>query len=220
MNVNKFSDKMMSRFFHKVDNVVWDMMTGNLGVKTSSGVMSYDTEEDQVVNNVFDDFSMQVPAFAQSTPVDSLQVGDLIYTNSDRVKGWITKVEEVTKTVKDGEDEVEVKTKKFRLISPSGTESNWKPPKVSMLGFESGVMVLRSLLTMLPGGESGLGNMQNMLLPMMMMGDGIDDKMMQLVLFSQLGTNGTGNSGGNNMLQTMMMIKMMEGNKEGRGYFD
>lgn len=217
--VNKsFSDRMMNRFFRKVDGVKWDLMSGRVGVVLDDeGIVTLDGEgEDaRIAINVMEEFGMAIPAFAQNTSLESVGIGDLIY-QSNKVKGWVTSVIE-----KEG---VPVK---FGIMTPSGTSTNWTPPKVSMFGLDSGVMVLRSLLTMLPksdNGEGGLGGMQNVLLPMMMMGGGDSEieSMMPLMLMSQLGTDGTGNSafGGGNMIQMMMMMKMMGGNKSyGSGFF-
>ena len=203
MNYEKFINKM----FQRVDNVVWDMMSGGIGIQTPDGILSLsldtdNAEESQVVLNMFDDFGMALPAFAQSTPIESVNVGDLIYSSaSGKVLGWIVKKTE----------------KSFRLLKPEGSVSQWNPPKVNMLGIDSGVLVLRSLMSMLPGGQNGLAGMQSMLMPMMMMGMGEGDlgDMMPMILMSQMGNAAGGDAGaggmfgGGNMMQTMMFMKMM-----------
>jgi hypothetical protein len=151
-----------------------------------------------------DDFGIALPAFAQSTPVADVKVGDIIYSGKTRIT-WVI--------------EVNADKGNFRVMKPNGESTTWTPPKVSMLGFESGVMVLRSLMSMLPNGDKGLGQMQNMLMPMMMMGglsgadgEGNDmmEKMMPLMLMGQM-NGGTDSGGMGNMMQTMMMMKMMGG---------
>lgn len=216
MNMGNMGDKVMSRFFKKVDNVVWDLFTGKIGVAAEDGIVTItgEGEDAQIELNLMDQFGMAVPAFAQSTPLLSVAVGDLIYGNG-KPKGWVTEVVIKEKT----EDKPE--SRKFRIMSPGGTSSLWTPPKVAMLGFDSGVMVLRSLMNMLPGGESGLNSMQGMMMPMMMMGGDMDmDSIMPMMLFSQLGASGTGAdaSGGGmgNMMQTMMMMQMMGGGSGGK----
>lgn len=207
MNFNK---DFMNRFFRPVDNVVWDMMTGQIGVKNKSGILTVELGElsedktealaPQVNINMFDQFGMAVPAFAQSVPVNTINLGDIIYSaNSNRVAGWVVK--------QSG--------KSYKLLKEDGTRSDWTPPKTNMLGFDSGVMVLRSLFTMLPNGQEGVGQMQNMLMPMMAMGmmgddDGDDSfkEMMPLLLMSQMGMNGQG-AGNNNMFANMMPMLMM-----------
>lgn len=216
LNMQNFQEKMVSRFFRRVDNVVWDMMSGKVGIVGAEGIMTLDGEgEDATVNiNLMDQFGMPLPAFAQQTAVADLKSGDLVYTNG-KPKGWIIEV-------KEQED----KATRFSVISPTGTVSNWKPPKVTMLGFDSGVMVLKSLDALLgAGGKDGneaLAGMQGMLMPMMMMGGGdMEDmeSMMPMLLMSQMGQLGEG--AGGNMIQMMMMVKMMGGKgRGGNGFFD
>ena len=231
-------EKMMNRFFRKIDNVKWDLFTGRIGVATSEGIVTIEGEgEDaQIVLNLMDQFGMPVPAFAQNTPLNAVAVGDLIFQGNN-IKGWVTEVVAKTTTTVDTDDatkpaKTNTEVKRFKLMTPSGTSTTWTPPKVSMLGFDSGVMVLRSLMNMLPGGESGLNSMQGMLMPMMMMGGDMDlEKLMPMMLFSQLGASGTGADamGANgNMMQMMMMMQMMggkggiggKGGKSGTGFFD
>jgi hypothetical protein len=205
-------NKMMDRFFRSVDNVVWDMMSGRVGFKTAEGICSIElgelTEdkasapEAQVSINPFDDFGMAVPAFAQSIPADQISLGDMIFSSTtNRVLGWV-----VEKNEKGG----------FRLMRQDGTSGAWKPAKVAMLGFDSGVMVLRSLMNMLPNGQQGLGQMQGMLMPMMMTGmldgDGDDTmkNMIPMMLMSQLGLGGADPAAGGAMMSQMMNMMMMQ----------
>jgi hypothetical protein len=233
--MENFSNKMMDRFFRKVDGVKWDLMSGRIGVVLpGEGIVTLDGVGDDAgtVINIMEEFGMPVPAFAQNTPLNTVNAGDLIY-QAGTVKGWVTEV-----VYAGGDDPVDPTDRqpladktvsRFKLLTPSGNATSWKPPKVSMMGsFDSGVMVLRSLLNMLPGSDAdagaGLKGMQNMLLPMMMMGGGGDagiENMMPMLLFSQLGADGSGNDamGGNNMLQTMMMMKMFSGSGGGTGGF-
>lgn len=190
---NKFLDRM----FRKADGVVWDLMSGKVGVQTSEGIVTIDGEGDdaRISINLLDDFGMALPAFAQSTPVDAIKVGDIIYRGKrDTISFVIEK--------KDNG--------KFRVMNTDGTSATWTAPKVSILGLDSGVMVLRSLMTMLPNGDKGLGQMQGMLLPLMMMGgEDLDlEKMLPLMLMSQTGGLG-GDSG--NMMQMMLMMQMFKG---------
>lgn len=202
-NVGK---KLVDKFFRKVDDVLWDLMTGKIGIKTSSGeIAMLDGEGDEatVVLNPFANFGIAMPAFAQSTPITDIKVGDLIY-NDKRVMGWVVKL-----PVEGG--------KAFKLLKPDGTRGEWRPPKVQSLGLDlSGAMVLRSLVNTLPNG--GLGNLQGMLLPMLMSGGDFGDleDMLPLMLMGQCGMIG-GESGNtmSNMLPMMMMMKMF-GKKSGK----
>ncbi len=198
------SNKLLDRMFRKADGVVWDLMSGKIGVQTDEGIVTLEgTGEDAQVNvNLFDDFGMALPAFAQATPKNGVQVGDIIYRGARNNIAWVI---EKTEVEKDG-----VTTYKFKLMKPNGETANWNPPKVSLMGFESGVMVLRSLVSMLPGGQGDLGQMQGMLMPLMMMG-GLEgdamEKMMPLMLMQM--TSGQGAGGMGNMMQTMLLMQML-----------
>lgn len=215
INMNNIGDKLMGRFFKKVDGVVWDLMSGKVGIHTKEGISTLEGEGDaaQVNLNMIDQFGMPIPAFAQSTPVDSVKIGDLIYVNGSP-KGWVISIKEPSdKTIK-----------KFVIMNPNGSSGTWTPPKVSMLGFESGVMVLKSLTEMLPGGKTGLDGMQANLMPLLMMGGdfGDFDQIIPMLLMSQMGMGGAG-AGAGNMMQMMLMMKMLGGKKGSSGkssFFD
>jgi hypothetical protein len=212
----------IDRFFRSVDCCVWDLMSGKIGFKTKEGIITIelnDLNDDkteavdaQVSVNPFDDFGMEIPAFAQSVPVDSINLGDMIFSSStNKVLGWVVKKNE----------------KSFKLMKEDGTRSDWVPPKVNMLGFDSGVMVLRSLMNMLPGGSTGLSSMQASLMPMMAMGmlgegsTGLDLKgMMPIMLMSQMGLGTADATSANpmaNMMPMLMMMQMMGGKSPGMG---
>jgi hypothetical protein len=198
MNMNNVGNKLMNRFFRRVDGVVWDLMSGRIGVKTRDGIATLEGEGDnaQININMFDQFGFELPAFAQNTPTAGINVGDVIY-GENSVKGWV----------------VEKKEKSLVLMKPDGSRGSITPPKVQMMGAEGGLMVLRSLTSMLPGGDGGLNQMQSMLMPMLMMGeDSVDlDKIMPLMLMSQMGMGGATTSDGSNPMANMMPMIMMMG---------
>ena len=237
-------DKFMDRLFRKAPGVVWDMMSGKVGIKTSEGIATFTGEGDdaQIDINLFDQFGMEVPAFAQSTPVAAVNVGDLIYFGATDKPGWIIEKRygvkptgSSTKVVKRptkasiaagpgaeltvAEDDIDKSNVSFTLMKVDGQRTTWKPPKVSMLGMGAdGVMVIRSLLTMLPGGQQDLNGMQGNMMMMMQMSamsgneGGVDmEKMMPMMLMSAMGCQ---NNGGN-MMQTMMMMQMMQSGNMG-----
>lgn len=212
MNMNKLfnGQKLMDRFFRKVDNVCWDMSTGQIGLMTEEGIATIEGKgtDAQIAINPFDAMGMGVPAFAQNTPIADVKVGDLISTN--RLIGWVTK-----KTAKQ-----------VTLMRVDGTSTTWTPPKTKMLDFASGVMVVRGLTEMFGGGASGasgLAGLQGMMPMMMMMGDDIDmDKMMPMMLMSQMGsltgadgTDATNPMSGMAQMLPMMMMTQMMGSKNG-----
>lgn len=219
MNLN---NKLIDRFFKSVDSCVWDLMTGKIGFKTSEGIVTIELNDisadgteasnAQVSINPFDDFGMEIPAFAQSVPVNNINLGDMIFSSaSNKVMGWVVKKND----------------KSFKLMKQDGTRSDWVPPKVNMLGFDSGVMVLRSLMNMLPGGSTGLSSMQSSLMPMMalgMLGEGNSEfdlkNIMPIMLMSQMGLGTTDASAANpmaNMMPMMLMMKML-GNSSDKSF--
>ncbi len=214
-NINKMFNPsaLIERMFKKADGVVWDLMTGHLGVEYDGGIATFDPAAGQVQLNLMN-FSMPLPAFAQNTPISQVKVGDLVITGKADRHGWVT----------------EVKDKSIRIMRPDGSGSTHTPVKVATLGLDQeGVMVVRSLINMLPGGSTGLAGLQSSLLPLMMMGGGdLDlDSMMPMLLISQMGVPGVAAPtvnpdgtttpapvnpfGSGNMMQTMLMMQMMKG---------
>jgi hypothetical protein len=186
----------------------------------TDGIATLEGEGDdaQVTINMFDQFGLSVPAFAQNTPTAAVNVGDLV-VGQRGIQGWVVQVQE----------------KQLCLMKPDGTRSTMTPPKVSMMGLEGGVMVLRSLINMLPGGSGGLNQMQTMLMPMLMMGqmNGDDgggegfaglnlDAIMPMMLMGQMNLGGAVDPANPNaallqqnsmssMMQMMMMAQMFKG---------
>jgi hypothetical protein len=198
-------EKLMGRMFRRVDNVVWDLMTGKLGVRTRDGEIATcegEGESATISINPFEDFGIAIPAFAQATPIDAVKVGDLIYTSTES-PGWIIEI-------KSSAAKKSTNPKSFRLIRAGGNLSSWIPPKVQMFGLDGGVLVVRSLISMLPGGNDGLAGLQGSLMPLMMLGgDNLDlDKMLPLMLMSQAGGN---SAFGGGMMQALMMSKLLGG---------
>lgn len=214
---DQVGEKLVNRFFRRVENVVWDLMTGKVGVLNSEDeIAMLDGEGDraEIVLNPFASLSVPIPAFAQAIPSGDIKSGDLIYDNK-KVLGWIIGV-----PASPGKGKKETTT--FKLLKPNGSRGEWRPAKIQSMGLDlSGAMVLRSLGNMLGG---SLGGFQNSLLPMLMMGGGDFgdmENMLPLLLMSQMNLMGGGPSapgvaaagglGMGNMLQTMMMMKMMGG---------
>jgi len=209
------ANKFMDRLFRKADGVVWDLMTGRVGIKGADGIATLEGEGDdaQININLLDQFGMEIPAFAQSTPIDAVKAGDIIFFGASDRPGWVIE----KKAPADAG-----KQPKFVLMKVDGTRSTWTPPKVSMLGMDSGVMVLRSLLTMLPGGNAGLTGLQGALMPMLMMSqmNGGDsgfnmEAMMPMLLMGQMNAapmaaaDGSVVAAPNPMAQMMPMMMMM-----------
>ena len=73
MAANKLVEKMTSRFFRKVDDAVWDMTTGQLGLRSGDSILTLigaDEKDAQVSESLFAAMSVPVPAFAQQLPLE------------------------------------------------------------------------------------------------------------------------------------------------------
>lgn len=192
--------KIMEQQFRKADGACWDLMTGKIGITTPEGIATISGEGDEAsINiNVMDGLSMPIPAFAQKTAIADIKNGDLIYASS-KVLGWVIKKTE---------------SGLLRIMRPNGETTSWKPPSVTMIGFDmggpsGGAMVLRSLMNILPGGATGVADLQSSMLPMLMMaGDKMDmDKLIPMILMQSM----SGGSTSGNFMQSIMMMSMLGG---------
>ncbi len=172
MMVNSIGDKMLARMFQPVKDVVWDISTGKMGILGKNGSiysLQGEGESAQVVENMFSEFGVAVPAFAQSVPFDSVQVGDLAFRPGGR-PGWV----------------VEKNPNSLILLNTDSSEGTLRRNKVVTMGMDqSGVMVLRNLFSLT--GAAGQQNFQ-MMMPMLMAGSTNDDAgdMVQMMLMMSM----------------------------------
>ena len=201
MNMNKLTQNM----FRRADGVMWDMMTGKIGIVTDEGIATLDgVGDDAVVNiNMIDEFGIAIPAYAQSTQQADVKVGDIIITGKDKI-AWVIECKDSGSGLK------------YKTMKPSGDTGSWTPPKKTMLGFDTGVMVLRPLINMVAGGQTGLQGMQQMMMMMSMFSDdgeigtGMMDKLMPMMLMGgNMFGGATDANGQQNPMQQMMMMQMM-----------
>lgn len=197
---------LMDKFFKKVDESVWDLSTGKIGLITKDGIATISGEGDSaaISTNPIEQFGIPLPSFARSTALTDVKVGDLIYGTTAATKGWVVEIKVSDNT--DGS-----KNYKFVILTPSGVQHTFTPPKVQLFGIApNGVMIVQNLLNIT--GTDGLSDMKNSLLPLIMMGGNLDEigDMLPMLMMGGLG-GGSGNAG--QMLQTMMMMKMMNGNR-------
>lgn len=229
-SMNAAMTGMMNRTMKKVDGVVWDLMTGIVGIKTKDSIRTLDildttTDAEGVVTNSYgvkEDllamFAYTIPAFAIAKPIELVQPGELIVFKDNNTFGWVTRNLGATVDV----------------IKGDGTSTNYRPNKVNMVGAGGAntVLVVTSLMGMFPQGQetAGLGNLQGMLLPMLMLGneggdDGALDKMLPLLLMSTInqgaaGVQGQAAGGMNPMMLMMLMNKDKGGSGGGLGDID
>ena len=195
MNTNKMMDKL----FRKADDVVWDLMSGKIGVMKDDSIITAEQDDDLgwiTSENMFADFGTSIPAFATAMPLSSVSEGDMVM-DSKGVAGWITQKGKST----------------FKLLKANGQNTKWTPPKTMVNGNAQTVMVVKTIF-----GDS-LTGMQGSLLPMMMMMEEEGTKEEALsslfpLMMMQGGMIQT-EGGNNNMMQTMLMMKAMKGGGEG-----
>ena len=208
-NLEDIAKRYMQRMMQPVQEAVWDMASGGLGILGKDGsILTFDviSKEDGIFGvsqNDFTMFAMPIPAFAQQISVDSVVIEDFVYVNG-KPFGWVTKI------IKSDSSNIA-----FEILKPNGQQSRWSPPKVQN-AFTSGqnVQVLRTMTSMfgnnadnkmseiqqmLPmmmmlGGTNGAGNIMQQMLPMMMMSGSIKmDPMMMFMLMQSGGFGGMNN---------------------------
>lgn len=203
MAANKMVEKLTSRFFRKVDDAVWDMTTGQLGLKSGDSILTLigtDDKDAQVSENLFAAMSVPIPAFSQQLPLAQINFGDIIYGEKGAL-GWVTK-----KTAKS-----------VTVMGKQGNSTTITPRKVAMLGAAGGdtLMVLRSLIAM-TGGTDGLAGLQSSMLPMLMLmgdkeGEDSGDMLSTMLMMQFMGGASGQQAGGLGGMNPMMMLMMMKG---------
>lgn len=206
---DRLSKNFMNNQFRRVDNVVWDLSTNQMGILTkdeSIAIFSYDSVEgetptkvDGVVSiNPMVIMSMAIPAYGQKMSAANIQVGDITVDSKGDANGWVTEIH---------------KNGKFTIQRVDGSEQKITPPTVNVIGFgeQSGLMVVKPLFNVTKGNTDSV---KNMLMQMMMLNDGnVNDSQMDKMMQMMLMSSSMGNSGGdNNMMQAMMMAKMFGSN--------
>lgn len=203
--MNDLMQKIMSRQFLKLENVVLDIVTGGkIGIRNKDGIASLQstvqedgTTEHLISVNPIDEFGYNVPAFALATPIENVQEGDLIVFKNNNIGGWVT-----SKT-----------TAALEVLKADGTISRYSPQNVQLFGTGNrSVMVVKSLFNMFGGNTEQVGSFQNMLLPLLLAkgGDSEGLDILPLMLMMQ---GGGAAAGGMNP----MMLMMLMGDKKGGG---
>lgn len=206
---NALTSKFLNRMFRRVGGVVWDLTTGKLGLKDENGIYTLETTttgtgaaavtESQIVVNPFDSFGVDLPAFATTTKLADVAVGDVIVGDS-KILGFV----------------VEIKENSLVLLDKSGMRKQYNPPKVAIIGTDNNVLVMKNLLSV-AGGDTGLAGLQGNLMPLLMLGGDLDlESILPFLLFSQQG--GGAAAGGMGSLLPLLLMK--KGGLGGEGKLD
>lgn len=195
-NMEAALDRVFNMVGKKVDNVVWDLSTMELGIlDNEDGVYTLGKQVDEEGNvtfeytlNPLDMFSMSVPAFAIRTPLDQVTIGDLIVVNS-KTMGFVV--------------DIDVEKDRVKVLRKTGTIGWVTPPKVQFLQ-NKGVLVVKNILN---AGDN------QMLATLLMMGDDFGgDTMGKLVALSMFSGNGGlfNMGGGDNPFGNLMPLMLMK----------
>ena len=212
-NLNGIGSKFLNRMFRKIDGIVWDLTTGKQGIQDSGGIHTFQhipavattgtgankvegsPAHGQITVNPFESFGITVPAFATQVPLASIKEGDIV-VGDKAVLGWVISVNGASLT----------------LMDKSGTKKNYTPPKVAIIGGagSDGTLVVQNLLGT-AGGETGFGNLQGSLLPLIMMSGGDLDleSILPLMLLTQ--TQAPSGAAGAASLQSMFPMLLLSG---------
>lgn len=206
-NMNNIANRMMKSTFTKVDNLVWSLTTGALGVVNGdSGVktLTFLKAEDgsltdySISESLFEVFGMPIPAYAMRASINDIVPSSLVVANG--ITYWV----------------VAKKGNLLKVLSPDGLVSELA--STSITGFDGNAvsaatfMLVKPLIDVLGGNEGNLSNFSSNLMPMMMMSQmsgGNDFDMERMIPFMLMSGGSLG--GSNSMMSTMMMLQMMKG---------
>lgn len=217
------ANKFTRRMFRRIAGLVWDIQTGQIGVKTENGIYTLTAPETEggdygVTVNPFDAFGLDIPAFATQTTHADVALGDLIVGDKG-ILGWV-----IAKT-----------DAAFKVLDHNGQLKTYVPPKIAIMG-QQGTLVVRNLLN-LAGGQAGANNLVSSMLPLLALGGGEDklESVLPFLLMSQQGAAGTaaaanpmssllpllllkkGGLGGGSGLDNPLMLLAMTGGLGGAG---
>ena len=220
--------KAMTNLFAQVDNVKYDLATGQTGIVTDGGLVTLGSDG-ALDQNPMDFFSLELPAFAMLTPAKDIKRGDIIVSGG-KAYGFI--LEPGLKPAQRGRAKVvvdeaidpasETVTKgELQTINVQGHVSRFRPKRVTMMGVSDGLLVVRSFNNLFgaQGTNEVAQNPLQAMLPLMLMSKGngsvgIADKLPLLMMMG-----GMGGMGGSNMMSNPLMMMALLGDSGIDGLF-
>ena len=197
---NLFNGQGLRKLIRKVENLVWDLSSGKLGIQTLEGIITLETSGEgttlahNVSLNPFDAFGFRVPAYAVNTPNADIELGDIIVGAND-ILGFVVKKNAAS----------------LQILKKDGQITQYSAVKTQIFG-TNGYMVVKSLSGLL--GQGGANDLQSNLLPLMMLGEdsgiNIESILPMMLLQGQTGQGGTGLN-----LQSILPLMLMKGKSGG-----
>lgn len=193
MDMKAKIQKAMTSMFRPVENVSYDLQTGLTGIKTNGGLITLG-DDDVLEQNPMDFFSLEIPAMAMLTPTKDVQRGDIIVSDG---KAYAFVLETGLA------DDEEASKASIRTMNMQGHISRFRPKRVSMMGINDGLTIVRSFGSMFGGSSSGGMDMSSLLPLMLMSGEKTDmSSILPLMMMSQ---------GAGGMSNPLMMMMLMNG---------
>lgn len=213
--------KAMTNMFAPVDNVKYDLASGQTGIVTDGGLVTLGSDG-ALDQNPMDFFSLELPAFAMLTPAKDIQRGDII-VSSGKAYGFI--LEPGLKPAQRGRAKVDVATDpeaetvtkgELQTINVQGHVSRFRPKRVTMMGVSDGLLVVRSFTNLFGAPSAEQQNPMQAMLPLMLMSkSGNGNQMEKLLPLMMMG----GMGGGQNMMSNPLMMMALLGDGGFDGLF-
>ena len=207
--------KAMGTMFAQVDNVKYDLASGQTGIVTDGGLVTLGSDG-ALDQNPMDFFSLELPAFAMLTPAKDIQRGDIIVSGG-KAYGFILepglkpaqrgRAKAVVDEAVDPASEAVTKGE-LQTINVQGHVSRFRPKRVTMMGVSDGLLVVRSFANLFGAPSAEQQNPMAAMLPLMLMSKGngsvgIADKLPLLMMM--------GGMGGQNMMSNPLMMMALLG---------
>lgn len=213
-SLNDTLAKAMKTMFASVDNVKYDLASGQTGIVTDGGLVTLGADG-ALDQNPMDFFSLELPAFAILTPAKDIKRGDIIVSNG-KAYGFI--LESGVKPESRGKAKAEVETEdpnaeavikgELSTINVQGHVSRFRPRKVQMMGVSDGLTVVRSFNNLFGAPDAEQTNPLQAMLPLMLMSkSGNGNQMEKLLPLMMMG--GMNGGMGNMMSNPLMMMAML-----------
>jgi hypothetical protein len=169
-------ESLTGSMFQEVDDIVWDLQSGRLGILENDVIYSFEQvgKKSRVTKNPIKEFGVKIPAYAIMTPIESLQVGDIIVTDDET---WIFFLSAAAAT-----DEVEVTFK--GLNYNSGRQTTVTAVTNTLMGTK-GVLAVKNFFGTDNASMAGM-------LPFIMMGGGKKNDIGQMIAMMALANNKAG----------------------------